>query len=83
MKEPLIALSFLLGGCVAVFPIPNLSQLGANACLGVNAYVGQKVGPNADGKYGVVRKIHGASERCRKDKALPILAEVEYEEAKK
>lgn len=80
MKLTVIWLSFVLGGCVAVFPIPNFSQMGANACLGVNAYIGQRVGPNADGKYGVVKKIHGASERCRKDKTLPILAEVEYEE---
>lgn len=72
-----------LAGCFAVFPIPNFSQAEGNACLGTSSVLGSRVGPNPQGQSGTVKRIFGASERCRENPARPILAEVQYDEAPK
>jgi hypothetical protein len=78
----LAVLCLSLGGCFVVFPIPSSSEPG-NACVGEYASIGQRVGPNTGGanygKYAIVKKVYGRSERCT-DPKRPMIADVLYED---
>jgi hypothetical protein len=81
MKYLVVLSCLMLNGCFFfMVPLPSSDTFSyANTCVGSeNAVVGKRIKHN-DGRIGTIKTVYGSSDRCRKDAALPILTEVEYQ----
>ena len=80
MKPRLVILLCLvpfISGWFCVF-IPLSVFSSANSCVAETSIVGQRITNSQTGKSGVIKELHGRSNRCQ-DGRIPILATVEYE----
>jgi hypothetical protein len=66
-----------ISGWFCVYIPMGLFQSGNN-CVGESSVVGQKILYVNTGKVGVVKELHGRSERCQ-SAAYPILATVDFD----
>jgi len=77
MRSVVSLMSCALAGCGFFWYSPGSSE-GGNTCVGTNAYLGQQIKNDDDGRVGTLTKLYGSSERCRRDTAHPFLADVDY-----
>ena len=66
-----------ISGWFCVYIPAGLFQSG-NSCIGESSMVGQRIRNPQTGKVGVVKELHGRSDRCQAS-ATPILATVDFE----
>ena len=78
MRSLIVASCVILQGCAGFIYIPGGLFQSGNSCGAEGVFVGQIFNNTETGKGGVVKEIHGRSERCQNGR-IPILVTVEYE----